>query len=44
MKQIKISVVAALAIDQLNKTIMEKWLTYVDQQFDRKKGSSNETR
>lgn len=44
MKQIKISVVAALAIDQLNKTVMERWINYVEQQFDRKKEHENETR
>lgn len=27
----KISIAAAIVIDQLNKSVMDKWLNYIDQ-------------
>ena len=39
----KLSVVAAAAIDQLNKSVMDRWFDYIDQ-FINIQGKENETR
>ena len=33
----KISIAAAIAIDQLNKSVMDKWLNYIDQFYKYKR-------
>lgn len=41
----KITVITAAAIDQMNKSVIDRWFDYIDQKFPKiEKRGNNETR